>query len=114
MLAPGCAAAATMRCAAASVRTPKRGINSSATWTALGPAAVQTSSFGLVTGRVSTIAKPAADPGKFGHVLDNAETPELTGHIMWELYNDPDLMELSGRTLAGAQLAAKYGIADER
>jgi NAD(P)-dependent dehydrogenase (short-subunit alcohol dehydrogenase family) len=56
----------------------------------------------------------AADPGKFGHVLDNAETPELTGHIIWELYNDPDLMELSGRTLVGAQLAAKYGIADER
>jgi hypothetical protein len=56
----------------------------------------------------------AADPGKFGHVLDNAETPELTGHIIWELYNDPDLMELSGRTLVGAELAAKYRIADER
>jgi hypothetical protein len=38
----------------------------------------------------------------------------LTGHIIWELYNDPDLMELSGRTLVGAELAAKYGIADER
>lgn len=66
----------------------------------------------LLTQRVRDIV--AADPGKFGHVLDNAETPELTGHIMWELYNDPDLMELSGRTLVGAQLAAKYGIADER
>jgi NAD(P)-dependent dehydrogenase (short-subunit alcohol dehydrogenase family) len=66
----------------------------------------------LLTQRVRDIV--AADPGKFGHVLDNAETPELTGHIIWELYNDPDLMELSGRTLVGAQLAAKYGIADER
>ena len=60
------------------------------------------------------MAVVTADPGKFGHVLDNAETPELTGHIIWELYNDPDLMELSGRTLVGAELAAKYGIADER
>jgi NAD(P)-dependent dehydrogenase (short-subunit alcohol dehydrogenase family) len=66
----------------------------------------------LLTQRVRDIV--AADPGKFGHVLDNAETPELTGHIIWELYNDPDLMELSGRTLVGAELAAKYGIADER
>jgi hypothetical protein len=56
----------------------------------------------------------AADLAKFGHVLDNAETPELTGHIIWALYNDPDLMELSGRTLVGAELTAKYGIADER
>ena len=60
------------------------------------------------------MAVVAADPANFGHVLDSAETPELTGHIIWELYNDPDPMELSGRTLVGAELAAKYGIADER
>ena len=66
----------------------------------------------LLTQRVRDIV--AADLGKFGHVLDSAETPELTGHIIWELYNDRDLMELSGRTLVGAELAAKYGIADER
>ena len=28
------------------------------------------------------MAVATADPGKFGHVLDNAETPELTGHII--------------------------------
>ena len=66
----------------------------------------------LLTQRVRDIV--AADPGKFGHVLDNAETPELTGHIIWELYNDPDLMELSGWTLVGAELATKYRIADRR
>ena len=75
-------------------------------------AAVSISMGTLLTQRIRDIV--AADLGKFGHVLDSAETPELTGHMIWELYNDPDLMELSGRTLVGAELTAKYGIADER
>ena len=41
------------------------------------------------------------------------ETPELTGHLIWALYQDPDLMEVSGQTLIGAELAVKYGITDE-
>ena len=43
----------------------------------------------------------------------SAETPELTGHVIWALYNDPNLMDLSGQTLIGAELAVKYGIQDE-
>lgn len=41
----------------------------------------------------------ATDPDKFGHVLDTAETPELTDHVIWALYNDPNLMDISGQTL---------------
>jgi hypothetical protein len=55
----------------------------------------------------------ATNPEKFGHILKTAETPELTGHVIWALFNDTDLMDVSGRTLIGAELAAHYGIADE-
>jgi NAD(P)-dependent dehydrogenase (short-subunit alcohol dehydrogenase family) len=65
----------------------------------------------LLTDRVRKII--ASNPAKFGHILDSAETPELTGHVLWALYNDPDLMTLSGQTLIGAELAVKYGITDD-
>ncbi|MFN8033901.1 MAG: SDR family NAD(P)-dependent oxidoreductase [Mycobacterium sp.] len=65
----------------------------------------------LLTDRVRAII--ASNPEKFGRVLDTAETPELTGHVIWALYNDPDLMDLTGQTLIGAELAVKYGIKDE-
>jgi NAD(P)-dependent dehydrogenase (short-subunit alcohol dehydrogenase family) len=51
-----------------------------------------------------------ADPDKFRHL--KLETTEFTGHIIWELYNDPLLMQLSGQTLIGAELALKYGLKD--
>lgn len=65
----------------------------------------------LLTQRVRDII--AKNPGKLGHVLDTAETPELTGHVIWALYNDPNLLDYSGQTLIGAELAVKYGITDE-
>jgi hypothetical protein len=65
----------------------------------------------LLTDRVRKII--ASKPEKFGHILQSAETPELTGHVIWALYNDPDLMNVTGQTLIGAELAVKYGIADE-
>jgi NAD(P)-dependent dehydrogenase (short-subunit alcohol dehydrogenase family) len=65
----------------------------------------------LLTERVRKII--ASSPEKYGHILDSAETPELTGHVIWALYNDPDLMDLSGQTQIGAELAVKYGIRDE-
>ena len=65
----------------------------------------------LLTDRVRAII--ASNPEKFGRILDTAETPELTGHVIWALYNDPDLMEFTGQTLIGAELAVKYGIKDE-
>jgi NAD(P)-dependent dehydrogenase (short-subunit alcohol dehydrogenase family) len=65
----------------------------------------------LLTDRVRAII--ASHPQKFGRILETAETPELTGHVIWALYNDPDLMEVTGQTLIGAELAVKYGIKDE-
>lgn len=65
----------------------------------------------LLTERVRAIV--AANPAKLGHILDTAETPELTGHVIWALYHDPELMKLSGQTLIGAELAVGYGIKDE-
>ncbi|RZT19075.1 NAD(P)-dependent dehydrogenase (short-subunit alcohol dehydrogenase family) [Mycobacterium sp. BK558] len=76
-----------------------------------GVAAVSIWMGSLLTDRVRKII--AGKPDKFGHILDTAETPELTGHVIWALYNDPDLMEVSGQTLIGAELAARYGITDE-
>src|SRR6478735_3334505 len=65
----------------------------------------------LLTDRVRKII--ASKPEKFRHILDTAETPELTGHVIWELYQDSDLMNVSGQTLIGAELAMKYGISFE-
>jgi NAD(P)-dependent dehydrogenase (short-subunit alcohol dehydrogenase family) len=65
----------------------------------------------LLTDRVRKII--SGNPEKFGHILQSAETPELTGHVIWALYNDPDLMNVTGQTLIGAELAVKYGITDE-
>ena len=65
----------------------------------------------LLTDRVRKII--ASNPEKFGHILQSAETPELTGHVIWALYNDPDLMNVTGQTLIGAELAMKYQITDE-
>lgn len=65
----------------------------------------------LLTDRVRAIV--AANPAKLGHILDSAETPELTGHVIWALYHDADLMKLSGQTLIGAELAVGYGIRDD-
>lgn len=76
-----------------------------------GVAAVSIWMGSLLTDRVRGII--ASNPAKFGHILDSAETPELTGHVIWALYQDPELMELSGQTLIGAELAVKYGIEDE-
>jgi NAD(P)-dependent dehydrogenase (short-subunit alcohol dehydrogenase family) len=65
----------------------------------------------LLTERFKNIV--ASAPDKFGHLADIAETPELTGHLVWALYNDPDRMEKSGQTLIGAELAVEYGITDD-
>jgi NAD(P)-dependent dehydrogenase (short-subunit alcohol dehydrogenase family) len=64
----------------------------------------------LLTERLKLIIE--SDPAKYGHLAATAETPEFTGHVIWALYNDPAVMQLSGQTLIGAELALKYGIKD--
>ena len=53
-----------------------------------------------------------SDPQKYAALDSITETPEFTGHIIWALDNDPTLMELSGQTVIGAEMAVKYGIKD--
>lgn len=65
----------------------------------------------LLTDRLKEVI--ASAPEKFGYLKEQVETPEFTGHIIWALYNDPKLMEMSGQTVIGAELAATYGITDE-
>jgi NAD(P)-dependent dehydrogenase (short-subunit alcohol dehydrogenase family) len=65
----------------------------------------------LLTERVRMMID--SDRARFGKLEASAETPELTGHIIWALLQDPDLMTISGETVIGAEMAVKYGIKDE-
>ena len=55
----------------------------------------------------------ASDPAKYGFLKARIETPEFTGHLIWALFTDPELMALSGQTWIGAELGVRYGIRDE-
>jgi NAD(P)-dependent dehydrogenase (short-subunit alcohol dehydrogenase family) len=65
---------------------------------------------GVLTDRVKRIV--ASDPVKFAGVIEICETPEFTGHVIWAMYNDPNLMEMTGQSVIGAEMAIKYGIKD--
>jgi len=65
----------------------------------------------LLTDRLRMVI--ASDRAKYRHLEGVTETPEFTGHIIWALYNDPKLMDMSGQTVIGAEIAAKYGITDK-
>ena len=51
-------------------------------------------------------------PGQYDALMETAETPEFTGDVIAALFNDPQLMEMSGQTLVGAELGERYGIKD--
>ncbi len=53
-----------------------------------------------------------SDREKYGYLENVTETPEFTGHVIWGLYNDPELMSISGETIIGAEMAVKYGFTD--
>jgi NAD(P)-dependent dehydrogenase (short-subunit alcohol dehydrogenase family) len=55
----------------------------------------------------------ASDPEKYGYLLNTSESPTFTGHVIWALHSDPDVMALSGQTVIGAEMARKYGFTDE-
>jgi NAD(P)-dependent dehydrogenase (short-subunit alcohol dehydrogenase family) len=65
----------------------------------------------LLTERFNNLV--AANPEKLGPVAEMAETPELTGHLIWALFGDDNLMEKSGQPWIGAELAREYGITDD-
>ncbi len=64
----------------------------------------------LLTDRLKAII--ASDTEKYRHLEGHCETPEFTGHVIWGLFNDPELAELSGKTVVGAEIARKYGLTD--
>ncbi|MEU0494298.1 SDR family NAD(P)-dependent oxidoreductase [Mycobacterium sp. NPDC006124] len=51
-------------------------------------------------------------PEALAQTAEHAETPEFTGHVLDALWRDPALVELSGQTLIGAEIATRYGITD--
>ena len=65
----------------------------------------------LLTDRLKNMI--AAEPEKLGYLNDRVETPEFTGHVVWALFNDPELAGMSGQTVIGAEMAVKYGFTDE-
>ena len=64
----------------------------------------------VLTDRLKDII--ASDPAKYGALEAGSESPEFTGHLIWALYNDPKMMEKTGKTLIGAELALEYGVKD--
>ncbi|MCI4592199.1 SDR family NAD(P)-dependent oxidoreductase [Sphingobium sp. BYY-5] len=64
----------------------------------------------LLTDRLRMVI--ASDPIKYKDLEAATETPEFTGHAIWALYSDPGLMDMSGQTVIGAEMAVKYGFAD--
>lgn len=52
-------------------------------------------------------------PEGLAETAKHAETPEFTGHVINALYRDPDIAQLSGHTVIGAEIAQRYGITDE-
>ena len=66
---------------------------------------------GLATERL--LAMIEADPVKYGHLEDVLESPDFTGHVIWALFSDPALAELSGQTVIGAEMGLRYGITDK-
>lgn len=65
----------------------------------------------VLTDRLKAIIE--SDEAKYGGLRNTCETAEFTGHVIWALYNDPKLIELSGKTVIGAEMAVKYGLKDE-
>jgi NAD(P)-dependent dehydrogenase (short-subunit alcohol dehydrogenase family) len=65
----------------------------------------------LLTDRLRSVI--ASDPIKYGHLTSVTETPEFTGEVIWALYRDANLMEHSGQTVIGAEVAQEYGIKDK-
>ena len=65
----------------------------------------------LRTERAAVAAK--TEPEQYEQMMQMAENPEFTGHIVWELATQDLGKELTGKTLIGAEVAQQLGIKDE-
>lgn len=59
-----------------------------------------------------TASAIAERPGQFDALMATAETPDFTGRLIAAIHDDPAMMELSGRTVIGAEQAQEYGVRD--
>ncbi|HEY4545582.1 MAG TPA: SDR family NAD(P)-dependent oxidoreductase [Pedomonas sp.] len=57
-------------------------------------------------------ASMAEKPGQFDFLLPHMESPDFTGRIIAAIHSDPNMMDLSGHTVIGAELAKQYGVLD--
>ncbi len=57
-------------------------------------------------------ASMAEKPGQFDFLLPYMESPDFTGRLIAAIHSDPKMMDLSGRTVIGAELARDYGLTD--
>jgi NAD(P)-dependent dehydrogenase (short-subunit alcohol dehydrogenase family) len=64
----------------------------------------------LKTERTARAAKER--PDQYAHFMEIGESPEFSGHIIYAMYNDPNIMDISGQTWIGAEAGVKYGIKD--
>lgn len=51
-------------------------------------------------------------PDQYAHFMEIGESPEFSGHVIYAMYNDPNIMEISGQTWIGAEAGVKYGVKD--
>ena len=49
-------------------------------------------------------------PDQYEQFMEQGETPEFNGRVIYALANDPKLMSLTGQTLITAEIAPSYGI----
>lgn len=52
-------------------------------------------------------------PAALAAFAEHAETPHFTGRLVDALFRDPELRDLNGHTVIGAELADRYGITDD-
>jgi NAD(P)-dependent dehydrogenase (short-subunit alcohol dehydrogenase family) len=59
------------------------------------------------------LAMIETDPERYGHLRARLETPDFTGHVLWEMLHDPALVARSGEAVIGAEMGGHYGLVDE-
>jgi len=64
----------------------------------------------LLTERTRLVME--AEPEKYAQLAETSEHPQFTGRVIHALYNDPQLMDRSGKVWIGAELGTEYGIVD--
>ena len=60
-----------------------------------------------------TLAAMKERPDQYSSFLQQAETPQFNGRVIYALASDPQVMRFNGKTLITAEVARDYGITEE-